>query len=448
MESQTVRSGESKQVLRLKLYSPHEAQLKFHTSRARFRVCAFGRQAGKSTAALNELLSKAWQEPGTILWFISPTYDQAKVQYRRLVGMLWPVREIMIKKNQSELRIKLENQSEIQFKSGENFEALRGSTLDGVVIDEVREQNPDLWPMVIRPMLTTTGGWAAFISTPNGFDQFYDLAEQAKADESRSWEFMSAPSSANPLITAEEIENLKRSMSEAQFRQEILAEFVDLTAGKAYYNFTEDNIRTQNPFAKPGEDYSPHLPIAVAMDFNLNPMSWTLGQAKVGQLYWRREIVLENSNTFEAIQMLIEQTKGHRPGIVIIGDAAGKARQTAAASKSDYDIISHELSRANIPFTILTPEANPPVKDRVNTVNMLLKSAEGTVNMWVHPDCEALIRDFRRVTIKKSSIGTFAIDKGRDHRLTHSSDGVGYYAHAVAKVHYDDRPSTLRVIVR
>lgn len=437
-----------RQIHRLRLYTPHDAQRAFHTNPARFRVCSFGRQAGKSTAALNEIMFRAWQNPNTVTWFISPTYDQAKVQYRRLVGMLWPIRDVMVKKNQSELRIKLINQSDVVFRSGENFEALRGSTLNGVVIDEVREQHPDLWPMVIRPMLATTGGWAAFISTPNGFDQFYDLAEEAKENATGEWAFLTAPSYANPLITQHEIEMMRASMTEAQFRQEVLAEFVDLTSGRAYYNFSDENIRTQNPFAPQGVEWSPHLPIAVAMDFNVNPMAWTLGQEKVRQFFWRREIVIPNSNTLEATQQLIHHVRNHIPGVVIIGDAAGRARQTAAASQSDYDIISHELTRAGIRFQILTPQANPQVKDRVNTTNLLLRSADGSINMWAHPDCESLIRDWKRVTLKPSSVGTYALDKARDPRLTHSSDGVGYYCHAKAAISFDNRPVGLKVIIR
>ena len=157
----------------LRLYTPHEAQLEIHKCQKRFRVASFGRQSGKSTLTINELLAKAWQSPSTRYWYVSPTFSQALQQYRRAVGMLMSCGDAMLKKNQTELRIKLINQSELKFVSGEVLDNLRGETLHGVGIDEVRDQHPDLWPMVIRPMLTTTKGFAIFISTPNGFDAMF-----------------------------------------------------------------------------------------------------------------------------------------------------------------------------------------------------------------------------------------------------------------------------------
>ena len=191
----------------LKLYKPHDAQLRFHNSTARYRVASFGRQSGKSTACINELVKKAWENPSTRYWYMSPTFQQALQQYRRCIGMLMSCPGVMSKKNQTELRIKFINQSEIVFKSGEVLDNLRGETLHGVVIDEVRDQPSDLWPMVIRPMLTTTKGWACFVSTPNGFDSFYDFYQRQLIDP--NWQSFHAPSTCNPLFTIEELKAAK-----------------------------------------------------------------------------------------------------------------------------------------------------------------------------------------------------------------------------------------------
>lgn len=433
----------------LRLYTPHAAQLKFHQSLARYRVCSWGRQAGKSTGSLNDIVSRAWKRPGSTLWFVSPTYDQAKVQYRRLVGMLWPVSQIMTKKNQTELRVKLMNNSQIVFKSGQNFEALRGETLDGCTIDEMREQDKTLWPMIIRPMLATTGGWATFISTPNGFDAFYDLARQAEVDTTGTWEFMKAPSSANPLIKPEEIEAMRKNMNEKQFQQEVMAEFVDLTMGKAYYSFSSENLKTDNPFAPIGKEWSPHLPIAVAMDFNVNPMCWTLGQQKVNQFHWVTEVKIEQSNTLEASEALVAKVRNHAPGVIIVGDSSGKARSTASAGKTDYEIIASVLRKHGVRFENQTPESNPLVRDRVNIMNLTMRDGAGNVNMTVNPvGCPALVKDLERVTLKESSSGIFALDKTRDASLTHASDGVGYYVYKMVGTQLDSRPATVKVVWR
>ena len=433
-----------KQTKKLILYTPHEAQLRFHNSKARYRVAAFGRQSGKSTAALNDLLKRAWENESHIYWYVSPTYAQAQVQYRRLVAMMWSCRELMIKKNQSDLRIKLINMSEIRFVSGENFENLRGATLHGAVIDEVREHHRDLWPMVIRPMLVTTNGWCSFISTPAGFDQFYDLAEQAKANVTGEWEFMSAPSWCNPLIRKEEIEALKSSMTEPQFAQEILAEFRDITAGKAY-TFTDKNVRNSSPFTTDGTPISQYLPIVVGMDFNATFMRWTLGQENNGHFYFYDELAVDGTNTQECAPELVRRVKDHKMGVILIGDASGKAKHSSA-TQSDYAIICNALTAGGVKWTNRTPEANPPVRERVNNVNSHLCSADGSVRLFVHPNCKSLKRDFERV-VWKEGLAT-QLDQTKDPSLTHSTDGVGYVVNVLSPLTVDNSVGRMRIIRR
>lgn len=425
-------------------------QKKLHESNARFKVAAFGRQSGKSTWGNQELLKRAWEKPGTHLWFISPTFDQAKIQYRRLIASLWECRGILLEKNLSELRIKLSNNSTIMFKSGEVFDNLRSDTLDGVIIDEVRDQQADLWPMVIRPMLTTTKGWAAFIGTPSGFDHFFDLFTYAQSSTDKRWAAFQAPSTCNPLITQDEIDDAKRTMSTAQFEQEYMAQFRDLTSGKAYLNFTEENLRRESPFVQGGIIHR-QLPIVVAMDFNLSPMAWTLGQKKVDDFYWFDEVWLKGTHTQEAAELLCQKIIGHGHkdvGVILAGDATSKSGQRAAAGQSDYDIVCQTLDRHGIKWMNVTPDSNPQVKDRVNNLNAKLKDGLGTQHMWFHPDlCPMAVRDFQRVVWKQSAGGVL-LDQTSNTELTHSSDGIGYAAFALSPLKYDAALPTLRVILR
>jgi hypothetical protein len=420
----------------LKLYSPHASQLAFHSSNARYRVASWGRQSGKSTACLNELARRAWENPNHTYWFISPTFDQARGQYRRFVNMLMSCPEIMLKKNQTELRVKLINQSEVVFKSGEVGENLRGATLHGVVIDEVRDQPKDLWPMLIRPMLTTTKGWAAFVSTPNGYDYFFDLAEKSKTDP--EWELFTSPSTCNPLFTQSEFEAAKKEMSEAFFAQEILAEFRDLHSGSAYINFGDHNLAIKSPFTKDGL-YSPYLPIVVALDFNLAPSIALFGQERAGQFYWFDEIYLDRSHTQEVALEIVARLKAlelkGNPKVIIIGDATGKAGQRAAMGRSDYSIIEEIFTNSHIQFENRTPDSNPEVKDRVNVVNSKLKAADGIPHIWLNPEkCPQLKKDLQRVSWKRGLSARPMLDQTTDPTLTHISDAMGYAICGLSKL--------------
>jgi hypothetical protein len=398
-------------------------------------------------------VKRAWENPAQTFWFISPTFEQAKAQYRRLASMLFTCYGVMLKKNQTELRIKLINQSAIVFKSGEVFQNLRGETLHGVVIDEMREQHPSLWSQVIRPMLTTTNGWAAFVSTPNGFDSFYDLAQKALTDTTGEWSFSRAPSSANPLISQDEIASLRGQMTEEEFKQEILAEFVNITQGSAYKNFGSWNQLEASPFAISPESniWSPWLPIVLGPDFNLDPMAWAMGQHRNHQFYWFDEIFLRRSHTPEAakefVARYLELRKlGHKsePNVIIAGDATAKAGQRAAAAQSDYDILTAALREAKITFSQRTPDTNPTVKDRVNTVNAHLKAADGSVSCWLHPSCKQLRKDFERVAWKSGA--NAILDQTTDTERTHISDGAGYAICALSPLKSGTGAGSLHVL--
>jgi hypothetical protein len=438
----------------LELYGPFEYQEQFHSMGNRFRVCSWGRQIGKSTAALNDLLDHAWKQPEGTLWYIMPTYDQAKVQYRRLVGMLWNCRDIIAKKNQTELRVKLINNSQIVFKSGDRPDNLRTETLTEVVLDEVRNLPRDLWSMVIRPMLARYNGRATFISTPNGFDHFYDLADRAMKDSRQEWGYMHFPCTKSPIWTPTEIESARREMSEDEFAQEIMAEFRDVHTGKVYVSYGSWNLKNNCPWSD-NALWVPHLPVIASLDFNVSPMSWTLGQNRADEFYWFDEIRMKSTNTFEASELLAfkikeMKTKGFKadPNVTLIGDSSGEARNTKSAGKTDYDIIGDTLSRHGISWNNLTPSSNPPVKDRINNVNSKLKSSDGTIKMWLHPiACNYLKRDLERVSWRGGASGAM-LDKTSDPDLTHSSDGVGYAISVLAPLQISGSVGKLRMIRR
>ncbi len=87
---------------------------------------------------------------------------------------------------------------------------------------------------VIRPTLTDTKGEVLFISSPKGFNHFYDLYnEESKDADFKSFHFTSYD---NPHMPADEIDKAKNSLPEDQFVQEYLADFRK-TQGLVYKEF-------------------------------------------------------------------------------------------------------------------------------------------------------------------------------------------------------------------
>lgn len=377
-----------------------------------------------------------------IYWFVLQTYSAATVAFKRFKLLAEP---LIIHTNKSERLVVLRGNRSIFFKSGKNFEDLRSETLDGAIIDEVRQQNPDLWPMIIRPMLSRRKGWCDFLSTTNGFDHFKDLYDFAQ-DRPDEWATLHAPSTEAPWWTEEEIASARATMSEDVFAQEILAEFREIGVGKAYKNHGVWNQKTENPLAVRGYDWSPYLPIIVGMDFNVGLCVWVLGQMKANQFYWGDEIAMKDTNSEEMATVLAERVKNHKPGIIIVGDASGNSRKSSSVGETDYKLIKKVLISHGIHFEDKTPTENPGVKDRINCVNSMLKAADGSVNMWYHPArCKYLKKDLERVKWKEGGSGAF-LDKS-DLELTHASDAMGYPISIFNNV-FRERPGKMRVILR
>jgi len=423
-------------------------QKKLHESKARFNVASWGRQSGKTTAGLDKMLYKPLQgRPFGIYWYVLQTYSAAEIAFHRYCQNFWRDRGLLGgQPNKSDLFVPLINGAVVHFKSGDNFENLRAETLDGCIIDELRQQNSALWPRVIRAMLAKHKGWCDFYSTPNGHDHFYDLYQFA-IEHPDEWSIFHAPSIEAPWWDASEIESAKASMSEDEFAQEILAEFREIGKGKVYINHGLHNQRTENPFAIRGYLWSHYLPIIVGLDFNVASMRWLLMQHRAGDFYVGDEIApMGYTNTEETVGVLIEKVRGHKPGVILIGDASGKSQKTSASGSTDYSIIMKALKEAGIPVHNYTPESNPLVKDRVNMVNSRLKSANGQVHLWYHPlNCKHLKRDFERVVWKEGAQG--AIMEKSDSTLTHASDALGYPICHYSK-EWKSSPGVLRVVPR
>jgi hypothetical protein len=73
-------------------------------------------------------------------------------------------------------------------------------------------------------------------------------------------------------------------------------------------------------------------------------------------------------------------------------------------------------------FHVIAKKANPPVIDRLNALNRMLKDAKGRVRMTVDSKCVHLIKDLEQV--QRSRDGK--IDKS-DIALTHMIDACSYY---------------------
>ena len=397
---------------------------------ARFRVLVAGRRFGKSFLAIPELLRMAWG-PGKIAWYVAPTRHQAKDDLWRPLKNIaapWTVG----KPNESELSIDLACGGRIALRSAENYDALRGGGLDGLILDEFADIAPEAWTEALRAKLSDRLGRALFIGTPEGRNHFYDLYQRGVAGE-QGWAAFQFTTLDGGNVPAEEVEAARRELDEKTFRQEYEASFESIFEGAAYYAFDRNgNVRAV--------EFDRRQPLCWSLDFNVNPMCSVLAQVVDGRVHILEELILPDSNTREACEEFLERAEryrkvaqGDRYGVVplavtVYGDASGEQRNSAA-DKTDWQIV-REMFKRNVDrfqAQFRVPASNPTVKGRITAVNSMLRSASGERRLVADPGCKELIADLERVGWKRDPHGnTLAqLDKS-DPKRTHASDAAGY----------------------
>ena len=204
------------------------AQDKIAQSKARFRVVNCGRRFGKTTEAVEEIKGKAYIAPkGSVIAYIAPTYQQARdIAWEMLKKELLAISG---KINESRLELEVKNRDgdlvKIILRGWEAIETLRGQKFFFLVVDEIASMRNFWigWQEVLRPALTDTKGGALFISTPKGFNHFYDLYNlQEKDKDYKSFHFTTYD---NPFIPKDEIDKARLELPEDRFYQEYMADF-------------------------------------------------------------------------------------------------------------------------------------------------------------------------------------------------------------------------------
>ena len=217
----------------------HDSQEIVAKDKHRFRVVNCGRRWGKTTLAILEMVAKAVFKDDAIIVYIAPTYAQARdIAWVELKRICLP---IALNTNESRLEITIQTKnggkSIIWLRGWESVETLRGQRFDFVVIDEIASMRNFFlnWQEVLRPALTDRKGEVLFISTPKGFNHFYDLYNTQDEDY-KSFHYTTYD---NPYMPVDEVEKAKKELPEDRFAQEYMADFRK-QQGLVYKEFSRD----------------------------------------------------------------------------------------------------------------------------------------------------------------------------------------------------------------
>lgn len=216
------------------IFKPHPTQWEVYNDKHRFKVVSAGRRWGKTRLAWMMLLEEALKKENGLYWWVASIYKELVPASQTIRETTHPdiISERSFERENILRYLKLYNGTEIYFHSANTEDSLRGSGLDGLVIDEAGSFPKLRYEEELRASLIDKKGWGIFIGTPKGRGFFYDLWLRGQDPENfsdyKSWQFSSYENSTENggYLDKAEIDSLAKESSEIIFKQEILAEFI------------------------------------------------------------------------------------------------------------------------------------------------------------------------------------------------------------------------------
>jgi hypothetical protein len=218
-------------------YKVHDKQRDVLSSDARYRVCRWGRRAGKNVTGAIDVIEyvrdpsqSQWgpDDPRDILvWWVGPTYDQANKHGFDKIKSGVPNAWIEGTGRTEPYHIDFANGARVEFRTFDKPESLQGEGVDRIVLDEADQMSETIWYGDLEPMLLDTRGSSLFISKPyrprSWFHRFYDYGQSTDYEEYESWH---ATSADNPFL-AENPGDKRGSVPAHIFEREYLAKLPD-----------------------------------------------------------------------------------------------------------------------------------------------------------------------------------------------------------------------------
>jgi hypothetical protein len=267
--------------MRLFGLEPDPWQLHILESRPKRLLLNCSRQAGKSTVAAMLALGEAVVFPNTLVLLLSRSLRQSTELFRCVSDFFFQKRSPMVRRKCSH---------ELQLSNASRIVSLpcSGDTIRGfadvkvLVIDEAARVPDDLY-RAVRPMLAVSGGRLLLLSTPYGKRGFF---YEAWAHGGPEWTRVEIPAWQVPRITPEFLEEERRNLGEAHFRQEYGCSFESLE-GLVFPDFAKQVAPTPPANEPPGLSRRPAGKAVGGIDFGFrNPFAAVWGVLDRDDVLW------------------------------------------------------------------------------------------------------------------------------------------------------------------
>lgn len=252
-------------------YSPYPCQYKLHRllgkkddrkyevcgksdKRKRFMTLVAHRRMGKTTMGINHCIMDAVSVDPDSREHGTPSYALIYPERQQGKKIAWGLLKEFAQqlpgydKNESDLEVEIFNGATISIVGAGQKKRIRGLSLDGVMIDEYKDVDPDAWREVIFPALTDQKGWAMITGTAGGRNHFYQhLEENSKdTDKAERWNTVVMPAS-------DDLVNQFRMDNEPDYLES--TNVFDEDDLQLYYEMMQDNNQVGDPDAKFKQEY-------------------------------------------------------------------------------------------------------------------------------------------------------------------------------------------------
>ena len=197
-----------------------------NNSKYRFVCAAVSRRQGKTYIAniIGQLVSLV---PGSNILIMSPNYSLSQISFDLQRQLIKHFDLEVAKDNAKDKVIELSNGSTVRMGSVNQVDSCVGRSYDLIIFDEAAlADGKDAFNVALRPTLDKDNSKAIFISTPRGRNNWFaEFFDRGFNDEFPEWCSIRASYVDNPRMSEMDIAEARKSMSEAEFKQEYEADF-------------------------------------------------------------------------------------------------------------------------------------------------------------------------------------------------------------------------------
>ena len=192
----------------------------------RFVSAAVSRRQGKTYIAniIGQLVSLV---PGSNILIMSPNYSLSQISFDLQRNLIKHFDLEVTKDNAKDKVIEISNGSTVRMGSINQVDSCVGRSYDLIIFDEAAlADGKDAFNVALRPTLDKDNSKAIFISTPRGRNNWFsEFFYRGFSEEFPEWCSIRATYKDNPRMSQTDIDEARKSMSEAEFRQEYEADF-------------------------------------------------------------------------------------------------------------------------------------------------------------------------------------------------------------------------------